>query len=137
MEVFRRYMNNPLRNFNYLIGCEKLDKPLLWTLWMVMRWWLWQKSRVTTIKYIINTHEHHDHVEGNPAVVAATGAEVIAHKNAIAKIPNVDRGVIAGDLIELGSLRLHVLFTPGHTPVHLCLLVKAEDNGGTPVLFFW
>lgn len=135
MEVFRRYMNNPLRNFNYLIGCEETRQaialdPLDGDAMVALA-----AEQGYTIKYIINTHEHHDHVEGNPAVVAATGAEVIAHKNAIARIPNVDRGVIAGDLIELGSLRLHVLFTPGHTPVHLCLLVKAEDNGGTPVLF--
>ena len=28
MEVFRRYMNNPLRNFNYLIGCEETRQAI-------------------------------------------------------------------------------------------------------------
>ena len=133
MEVFRRYMNNPLRNFNYLIGCEETREAIALDPLDGDDGGLAEEQGYT-IKYIINTHEHHDHVAGNPAVVAATGAEVIAHQNAMARIPDVDRGVVAGDVIELGSLKLHVLFTPGHTPVHLCLLVKAEHNGGIPVL---
>uniref|UniRef100_UPI002648A45C MBL fold metallo-hydrolase n=1 Tax=Thalassolituus sp. UBA2590 TaxID=1947663 RepID=UPI002648A45C len=93
MEVFRRYMNNPLRNFNYLIGCEETRQaialdPLDGDAMVALA-----EAQGYTIKYIINTHEHHDHVEGNPAVVAATGAEVIAHQNAMARIPDVDRGV--------------------------------------------
>ena len=135
MEVFRRYMHNPLGNFNYLIGCEvtrsaiaidPLDGQAMVEL---------AREHNYNIKLIINTHEHHDHIEGNPAVVEATGAEIIAHKNAIRSIPNVSRGVTSGDVIELGKLRLKVLHTPGHTPVHLCLLVNAEDNEGTPALF--
>jgi len=135
MQVFRRYMHNPLRNFNYLVGCEEtrdaiaidpLDGEAMLAL---------ASEQGYRIRMIINTHEHHDHIEGNPAIVAATGAEVIAHKNAIGRIPHVDRGVSAGDLIELGSIKLKVLFTPGHTPVHLCLLVAAKDNNGTSILF--
>ena len=135
MEVFRRYMHNPLGNFNYLIGCEKtrqaiavdpLDGEAMVSL---------AREHNYDIKLIVNTHEHHDHIEGNPAVVEATGADIIAHKNAMASIPNVSKGVSAGDVIELGTLRLNVLFTPGHTPVHLCLLVNAEDNDGVPALF--
>ncbi|MEK9711692.1 MAG: hydroxyacylglutathione hydrolase [Thalassolituus sp.] len=135
MQVFRRYMHNPLRNFNYLVGCEEtrdaiaidpLDGEAMLAL---------AEEHGYRIRMIINTHEHHDHVEGNPAIVAATGAEVIAHRNAIERIPDVDRGVVAGDIIQLGSIKLKVLFTPGHTPVHLCLLVAAEDNDGTSILF--
>lgn len=135
MKVFRRYMHNPLRNFNYLIACEETKQaiavdPLDGDAMVKLA-----TSEGYRIKMIINTHEHHDHIEGNPAVVAATGAQVIAHQNAIQKIPGVDRGVVAGDVIRLGSVTLDVLHTPGHTPVHLCLLVKAENNQGQPVLF--
>lgn len=135
MLIYRRYMNNPLRNFNYLIACEETKQaialdPLDGDAMLALA-----AEEGVDIKLVINTHEHHDHIEGNPVIVAATGARVLAHKNAIGKIPNVDQGLVAGDRIELGSINLRVLFTPGHTPVHLCLLVDAEYNEGTPILF--
>jgi hydroxyacylglutathione hydrolase len=135
MKILRRYMHNRLGNFNYLIGCEEthqaialdpLDGQQMLDLAQQQGW---------QIKLIINTHEHHDHIEGNPVVAAATGAPIWAHENALGKIPDQARGLKAGDLIELGSIRLQVLFTPGHTPVHLCLLAKADANNGQPILF--
>ena len=135
MKIFRRYMNNPLRNFNYLICCEQTRQAIaldpLDGEGMVQL----AAEQGYDIRLIINTHEHHDHIEGNPAIKAATGAQILAHKNAIGRIPDVDRGLSPGDIVELGSLRLKVVPTPGHTPVHVCLLVEAADNEGTPVLF--
>lgn len=132
MKVVRLYMNNRLRNFNYLIGCEEsrqaialdpLDGDAVLAAAQAEGW---------QIKLIINTHEHHDHIEGNPAVQAATGAEIWASEHAIGKIPNVDRGLLANEVIELGSMKFKVLPTPGHTPVHVCLLTLSED---VPILF--
>lgn len=132
MKVIRRYMDNRLRNFNYLIGCEKtkqaialdpLNGEAMVALAVEQGW---------QIKLIINTHEHHDHIEGNPAVKAATGAEIWASEFAIGKIPNVARGLVANEVIELGSMRFRVMPTPGHTPVHVCLLTLSEE---VPILF--
>ena len=55
MEVFRRYMNNPLRNFNYLIGCEETRQaialdPLDGDAMVALA-----EEQGYTIKYIINT----------------------------------------------------------------------------------
>lgn len=135
MKIFRRYMNNPLRNFNYLIACEDTKQAIALDPLDGQAMLDLAATEGYDIKLIINTHEHHDHIEGNPVIVAATGARVLAHENAIGKIPNVDQGLAAGDRIELGSIHLRVLFTPGHTPVHLCLLVDAEYNEGLPILF--
>jgi len=135
MKILRRYMHNRLGNFNYLIGCEEthqaialdpLDGQQMLDLAQQQGW---------QIKLIINTHEHHDHIEGNPVVAAATGAPIWAHENALGNIPDQARGLKAGDLIELGSIRLKVLFTPGHTPVHLCLLAEADGHNAQPILF--
>jgi hydroxyacylglutathione hydrolase len=133
MLVYRRYMNNALRNFNYLLACEHsrqaiaLD-PLDGDAMVALA-----QQHDLTIKLIINTHEHHDHIEGNPAVQAATGAPVWAHENA--RIPNQAHGIKAGDWIELGTMRLQALHTPGHTPVHLCLLAPASEYDEVPLLF--
>ena len=132
MKVIRRYMDNRLRNFNYLIGCEKtkqaialdpLDGDVMVALAAEQGW---------KIKLIINTHEHHDHIEGNPAVQAATGAEIWASEFARGKIPNMTRGLLANEEFSLGSMTFRVLPTPGHTPVHVCLLTLNES---VPILF--
>lgn len=132
MKVVRLYMNNRLRNFNYIIGCEQtrqaialdpLDGDAVLAAAQRAGW---------QIKIIINTHEHHDHIEGNPAVQAATNAPIWASEHAVGKIPNVARGLIANEVIELGSMKFKVLPTPGHTPVHVCLLTLSES---TPILF--
>lgn len=135
MIVLRHYMNNPLRNFNYLIGCEHSGEAIALDPLGADDVMALARDNGLTIRLILNTHEHHDHIDGNPVVQAATGAEVWAHQNAEGKIPNQARGLVAGDVIEVGTLRLKVLFTPGHTLAHLCLL--SEDGGpqGQPVLF--
>jgi hydroxyacylglutathione hydrolase len=132
MKVVRLYMNNRLRNFNYIIGCEKtgqaialdpLDGDAVLAAAAAEGW---------QIKCIINTHEHHDHIEGNPVVQAATGAPIWASEHAIGKIPNVTRGLVANEVIELGSMVFNVMPTPGHTPLHVCLLTLSEE---IPLLF--
>lgn len=128
-------MFNRLGNFNYLIGCEQTRQAIALDPLDGEHMLQLAEQQGWQIKLIINTHEHHDHIEGNPVVAAATGAHIWAHKNAMGKIPNVDRGLIAGDVVELGSIRLTVLYTPGHTPVHLCLLAEADDYNLQPVLF--
>ncbi|UZK03502.1 hydroxyacylglutathione hydrolase [Venatoribacter cucullus] len=133
MQVIRRYMHNPLRNFNYLIGCEEsgqaialdpFDADVLQAMAAEQGW---------VIRLIINTHEHHDHVEGNLALQALTNAPVWAHENA--RVPGQSHGIKAGDVINLGSIQLRALHTPGHTPVHLCLLAPASAQQEVPVLF--
>lgn len=132
MKVIRLYMNNRLRNFNYIIGCEKTGQAIALDPLDGEAVLSAAKAEGWQIKLIINTHEHHDHIEGNPAVQAATGAPIWASEHAIGKIPNVARGLIANEVFELGSMVFKVLPTPGHTPVHVCLLTVSEKN---PILF--
>lgn len=135
MKILRRYMFNRLGNFNYLIGCEQTRQAIALDPLDGEQMLALAEEHGWQIKLIINTHEHHDHIEGNPVVAAATGAEIWAHKNALGKIPHQSRGLVAGDVVELGSIRLNVLYTPGHTPVHLCLLAEADEHNPVPILF--
>ncbi len=62
--------------------------------------------------YSIDTHVHADHITGSGDLVTQTGAEsVAAHGGA----PCATRHVGQGDVLPLGSLRIEVLSTPGHT----------------------
>ena len=62
--------------------------------------------------------------------MAATGAKIIAHKNAAGRIPNMDVGVGAGDVVKVGAaVELECLDTPGHTMSHICLLSRTDEPG--------
>jgi glyoxylase-like metal-dependent hydrolase (beta-lactamase superfamily II) len=75
------------------------------------------------LAFVVNTHGHGDHTSGNRAVCAATGAKVAAfHGSRVAK----DLALDHGSVIELGTLRIEVLHTPGHTPDGICLLAGGK-----------
>jgi hydroxyacylglutathione hydrolase len=65
-------------------------------------------------------------------LVRATGAKILAHKNAAGSIPGVARGLAAGDVVRVGkSVELEALDTPGHTMCHVCL----KSHTDQPALF--
>jgi len=132
MKIIRTYMDNYLNNYCHLIMCEQTNEAAILDPLDVDKCLSVAKQHGATITSIINTHEHHDHIDGNPGVVAATGAKIYAHRNAEHRIPDVEVLLTEGDVVSIGEeVRLRVLFTPGHTDAHLCLL----SEGVQPALF--
>jgi glyoxylase-like metal-dependent hydrolase (beta-lactamase superfamily II) len=81
------------------------------------------EAKRLVIRYIINTHGHSDHTNGNDTVAKRTGARIVAHQSAW---QNHDVDVHDGDRLKLGNLRLEFIHTPGHTDDAVCVL--AEDK---------
>ena len=132
MIVERIWTGNAYRNFNYLVACPETGEALAIDPLDHEKTLATAKVKGWQITQILNTHEHHDHIGGNAAVVAATGARVIAHQRAAGLIPGVDRGVQAGDVIKVGKrVELECLDTPGHTMCHICLRSHTDQ----PALF--
>ena len=132
MIVEQVWTANAYRNFNYLIACPETGEALAIDPLDHARCLAAAKHKGWEITQVLNTHEHGDHTGGNAAVIAATGAKLLAHANAKDKIPGIDRGLGAGDVIAVGrTVALESLDTPGHTMSHVCLLSRTD----TPALF--
>ena len=132
MIVKQIWTANTYRNFNYLIVCSESGEALAVDPLDHDKCLKAARDAGWTITQILNTHEHHDHTGGNDAMVKATGAKILAHKNAKDKIPGMTRGLGAGDVIKVGkTVELEALDTPGHTMSHVCLLSHTDQ----PALF--
>jgi len=132
MIVKQIWTANNYRNFNYLIACGETGEALAIDPLDHEKCLRAAKDAGWTITQILNTHEHRDHTGGNAAVAQATGAKILAHRNARDKIADMARGLAAGDVIKVGkTVELEALDTPGHTMSHVCLRSHTEQ----PVLF--
>jgi glyoxylase-like metal-dependent hydrolase (beta-lactamase superfamily II) len=86
-----------------------------------------------TVKAIICTHAHDDHVRAAPALRVATGAPIMLHPGdkPVWELTHPDElwdiDLSDGQLIEVGGAVLRVLHTPGHAPGAVCLY--DEEHG--------
>src|SRR5436190_5175346 len=132
MIVRQVWTGNAYRNFNYLIACAETGEALAIDPLDHEKCFAAAKREGWEITQILNTHEHRDHTGGNVPLAQKTGAKVLAHKNAKDKIPEMARGLSAGDVIKVGTtVELEALDTPGHTMSHVCLLSRTDQ----PALF--
>ena len=104
-----------------------------------------------SVKLLINTHAHLDHVGGNAAVMEKTGAKLLCHRDCIEMLkeatsqgekfgmqimesPAPDQFLDEGDTVSVGSVTMKVVNVPGHAPGHIALVGDGFVIGGD-VLF--
>lgn len=132
MHVEQIWTGNNLRNFNYLIACSETGEALAIDPLDFRQCLTVAEEKNWTITQVLNTHEHPDHIGGNKGLIDATGAKLLAHHQAGSSIRGIDRGLQAGDVIQVGrSVELECMDTPGHTMCHICL----RAHGDKPALF--
>jgi len=123
----------PMANFGYILGCEEtriaaLIDPAFEPEKLVTR----AKELELDVEWILNTHGHFDHINGNNVAVEMTGAKIIGHNSSTF---HVDNKVDHGDIFSIGNLEVRVLFTPGHSPDEVCFFVNNQVLFTGDVLF--
>ena len=100
------------------------------------------RAREWTLKLIVSTHRHWDHIGDNARVADHTCAQIAVHpldahglinpqaRSAPFEIPPSVPAVELqeGGEIRFGSYRLEVLHTPGHTEGSVCLLDRESGR---------
>ena len=86
------------------------------------------------IKYVIETHSHADFVSGHVELAAKTGAEIIYGQRANTQFPT--HKVKDGDELNVGSVKLKFLETPGHTPESITIIATDTENPSEPMKMF-
>lgn len=79
-----------------------------------------------TLKMILDTHLHNDHVSGGPELAAETGA---VHAVSADEAVRGARGIGDGERFRVGALRVTAIATPGHTEHHQSFVVSDTDRG--------
>ena len=127
MHVEQMWTGNEYRNFNYLVVCPETGEALAVDPLEYEQCLSVAKDKGWQITQVLNTHHHIDHTGGNAGIVAATGAKVLAHRDAKDLIAEMDIGLAAGDIVKVGkTVELEALDTPGHTMSHVCLFAHTD-----------
>ena len=88
------------------------------------------KERNFTLRYVIDTHVHADHISGGRQLAGEHGAELCMHESA--KVSYPFRGLRDGEELPLGQLKLRVVHTPGHRPELISILIVNPPRSPEP-----
>ena len=149
--IIKTFVEPPIDNNNYLIVDEKTKEAALIDCSSI-------DDRIdeeiekqgANLKYILLTHGHFDHIAGIRPNRFKNNPQIVMHKADLdwlnnanqylpmfgmpeITIPKVDVFVEDGDTIQLGSLEIKVLHTPGHTQGGVCYLVDGNLFSGDTI----
>ena len=149
--IIKTFVEPPIDNNNYLIideetkeaaliDCSSIDDRIDEEI----------EKQGANLKYILLTHGHFDHIAGIRPNRFKNNPQIVMHKADLdwlnnanqylpmfgmpeITIPKVDIFVEDGDTIQLGSLEIKVLHTPGHTQGGVCYLVDGNLFSGDTI----
>ena len=147
--IIKTFIEPPIENNNYLlideeskeaalVDCSLMDENILIEL----------KRHDATLKYVLLTHGHFDHIGGLNDL--PDGVKVLMHKNDMEwisevntylpmigmpsmEIPKIDEFIEDNQIIKLGNTEIKVIHTPGHTQGGVCYYFEGHLFSGDTI----
>lgn len=129
--LFRQVIHDDLGCASYLVGDERAGvAAVVDPRFEIDEYLELARYHGVKIEHILETHNHADHVSGHGRLVTATGARIHIHR---AAEPAYDHEPFDdGWELELGTLVIRALHTPGHRPEHTAFLLIDTARGPEP-----
>ncbi len=83
-------------------------------------------KKYNKLDFILNTHHHADHVEGNLNLKEKYNAKILGFVSDKDRIPGIDILLKENQKQKIGNLEFEVIFVPGHTKGHIAFYFKKE-----------
>ena len=77
------------------------------------------ESNRLKLKYILNTHHHYDHINGNLELKNKYGSKIVAFEEDRNRIPKIDIFVRDNEIWKADNFEAKIYHTPGHTSGHI------------------
>ncbi|MEP6492774.1 MAG: rhodanese-like domain-containing protein [bacterium] len=138
--LLERFHDDLLAQTSYLIGCQQTKVAIVVDPNRDVDRYVDAAARhKLTIAFVTETHIHADFVSGSRDLARKTGARLILsgaggedwqYRFAAAESARIVRH---GEHVDVGTVRLSVRETPGHTPEHVCFVVVDRESSDRPV----
>jgi sulfur dioxygenase len=121
--IFRQLFEPLSSTYTYLIGCEQTGQALLIdpVVNSIDRDLAELQRLGLTLAFTLDTHVHADHITGALQLRQRVNSRIAAP--AMERLPCTDVGVVEGAPLQVGSVTVQALHTPGHTDGHHAYVV--------------
>lgn len=132
--IFRQLFEPLSSTYTYLLGCEATGQALLIdpVVNSIERDLAELQRLGLTLAVTLDTHLHADHITGALHLKQRCGSRIAAP--AMDRLPCTDLGVVEGVPLQVGSLAIQPLHTPGHTDAHFAYLLGERVFTGDALL---
>ncbi len=129
--IFRQVTHDDLGCASYLIGDDEVGiAAVVDPKFEIDEYLELSRYMTVSIEHILETHNHADHVSGHGRLAAATGAKIHIHRDAEAEYEH--EPFDDGFELELGSLKVRAIHTPGHRPEHTAFALIDTSRSDEP-----
>lgn len=128
---YRQFLSSKSGCASYLLGCGRAGEAAVIDPWGPLEPFLQEAEEAgCRITHVIETHPHADHRSSARALAEATGADLCLYRGTPARFPFTP--LDDGQGVDVGSVHLRVLHTPGHTPDSVSLVVEDRARVSEP-----
>ncbi|OVE81418.1 Zn-dependent hydrolase [bacterium K02(2017)] len=117
--IFKQLFDPESFTYTYLLACPTTKEAIIIdpVIEFVDSYTDLLKNDHLSLKYILDTHVHADHITGAGTLRDLTGAQ--SAMSEISKTDCIDIRLKDNDILKFGKYTLKALYTPGHTSCHL------------------